>query len=137
METDKIKFRGKSKLGLSPWVTGFFLEDENQNRFISFKPDNDSFQLTPIHYDSLGVFTGLKDKNGKEIYTDDILTSKQPDGGFLPSADEKKGFVEINVSHGVVLRYPDKHYVNGLGIILLYGKHNEVIGNKFDNIDLL
>ena len=69
-------------------------------------------------------FTGLKDKNGKEIYESDIVRTY---GGTIFRYVEyrKNLFALISASSGVEIEFPDRE-----GSI-------EVIGNIYENPELI
>ena len=149
-----IKFRGKS-IDTGEWVYGdllqFFLNGEPVKtnfsilQFDYIKTSETTYETQPIGvlYDSIGQFTGLFDKNGKEIYEGDIV-SKTTKNGY---PDNRVG--EIVFRNGLFGIKNEGCY--GLPASILVSESNwvdgnasgtsiyeyEIIGNVYDNPELL
>lgn len=80
---------------------------------------------------TVGQFTGLHDKNGKEIYEGDILRSKRKTLNYIAYDDDKGRFVEVRIWDAAIDARCEisKYKIERLG--------QEVIGNIHDNPELL
>lgn len=133
-----IKFRARRKSG--EWVIGNFIHHfatyfNTEERYSIFlpKPENGNggYWVDSIDRNTIGQFTGLYDKNGKEIYEGDILRISD----FTN--------VECVFRHGAFgyIYCKDFHSFAGNTNYTFNPKNTdedfEVIGNIYDNPELL
>lgn len=124
----EIIFRGKSEV-TNEWVYGSLVKVGNESHIVGFdEVDLDGHHLSycsdrPIFtkHGTIGQFTGLHDKNGKEIYEGDIISNESYKGVVV----YKNGsfVLDLGKSCGCV-------YLFCLDSLL-------IIGNIYDNPELL
>ena len=120
-----IRFRGKTKVG-KEWVYGYVYEAQI---FIDGNPCQDvmiidDFTVIP---ETIGQFTGLTDKNGKEIYEGDVVASVNYDGTISKNI---VFYHDGNQGYGCYLPF-------GNDMDSCMGSDVKVIGNIHDNPELL
>lgn len=122
----EILFKAKTISG--NWVNGL-LANKDDKWYISNKADSPfAYEVRP---ETLCQFTGLCDKNGKRIWENDILMAHLDDS-YPEDATYKT--VEWGVAGWVTCEANsiDRQYLDEFDL-----EHFEVVGNIFDNKELL
>ena len=131
----EIKFRGK-RLANDEWCYGSLLVWANGECTILEKSDSsNAVWKREIDPNTVGQFTGLYDKNGKEIYEGDILM-------YIGQREDNKGRKytrKVSFKNGsFCMSVPEYNIYSCLNNHIVNGKLNwEVIGNIYDNKELL
>jgi uncharacterized phage protein (TIGR01671 family) len=137
-----FRFRGKTEQG--EWVEGYvFYSIPNRpyiiqphNKIISLlMPKSGGLTPNPKYIfevipESIGMSTGLKDKNGKEIFGSIPIDDKMSRGGDITK--DSRNIIRIVewFDGGFIYRENKRHWI-------LADNNCEIIGNQFDNPDLL
>ena len=126
----EIKFRGKRKDN-KEWVYGYLVLDGRERHcyivFVDWLPEDniDDVDYIEVYKHTIGQFTGLYDKNGKEIYEGDIIDTgydkwivKFGNGSFYATIPNTSFFLDLS-----------RETINYYEI--------KVIGNIYDNPELI
>lgn len=124
----EIKFRAKVKHHdpmrnpENGWVEGYYFQDLTQGkmRHYIFEPPC-SWEVIP---ETVGQFTGLLDKNGKEIYEGDVVIFDNHLQGISQVVYDYAGFDVVSNNYRTTLRP-------------MMNNHMRVVGNIYDNPELL
>lgn len=134
----EILFRGK-RIDNGEWVEGWYLPATTVTHYgcmpetigvsITYMLEDGFFEDTVVFPDTVGQYTGLTDKNGRKIFERDIVQFRTRGGSLFKPLyvrwyEETASF--IVTESNCVRSYPmDRTW------------EYEVLGNFYDNIDLL
>lgn len=151
----EILFRAK-RLDNGEWVEGNYITDEQGKKkayigyiFGVINEMIEDFDIAEVIPETICQYTGLKDKNGKRIWENDIVTCehvKYPEDNLLeaypllPDPIKYKRnyaveFINTGSNYGYRLRNKSIHFMLTGNVI--YNHKIEVLGNIFDNPELL
>ena len=136
----EIKFRGKSIMNntYGDWLhsSGIKYGDDVE---LMYCDEETSEEWNYIDKETLGQYTGLHDKNGKEIYEGDIVLYEDWEMAYEGGGNDSfinKGIVEYcedNCCYNVT----ERQTVDITDVLYKDNEDLEVIGNIYDNPELL
>ena len=135
-------FRGKSK-ATEEWVEGYLTYCPTRKQYYIMGSVH-SFPI-PVYEESIGQYTGMKDKNGRKIFEGDIVRCQKRFD--RPYSDKRKSKRHIGIVKYQVRGSHFDYAAEWIVEVEDYGKfvHGawgdfydcEVIGTVFENADLL
>lgn len=146
----EIKFRGKL-LDNGEWVYGdYHHRAGGVHCIIDMQPDFQGkveYVIIQVDAETVGQFTGLHDKNGKEIYEGDIVLNKEIGGygmeyvGVVRYYEEDCRFgIDTTATNKIskrILFSVGERSINDGYCTIKYTNEYEILGNVYDNPELL
>lgn len=129
----EIKFRGLYRLnGLDCWAYGFPFID----KIAQISNGKNVYNVIPS---TIGQFTGLKDKNGQEIFERDICKIFRPKDANSTDAGQMICISEVIFKNGSFAYYRKDVIGRNISFFLGYieSENIEIIGNIHQNQELL
>lgn len=130
-----IEFRGKSIEfdTEGEWVYGDFVQHHDGDVSISIHGEYEFLKCIAVDIDTVGQFTGLFDKNGKEIYEGDIIGCYNPEIKHLIFYNENQGRFMAALNGDI-----ENDFIGVCGLDdRRWMASKEVIGNVYDNPELV
>lgn len=129
------KFRGK-RLDNGEWVYGFYFFDGKKHWILTAHPAEKFCHADEVDPTTVGMFTGLHDKNGREIWEGDVVTYPDGDGGY-EYCDEIINSGVVTWSNDSSCFYATNNYYAEFPDTWSCVDEIEVIGSIHDNPELL
>ena len=127
---DRYLFRGKTEIS-ERWVVGDLVQWSGDDMCICEEYNSTEKKQYSVIPETVGQYTGLKDKNGNKIFEGDIVA-----GALTWLKRRKNGFVAFkDGSFGLIWYRGDIEQFNAF--TSMCNIEYEVIGNIHDNPDLL
>ena len=115
-----IKFKAvRRDCSSGGFIDGYYVHIKDENRDEHYIVDTDGIR-TEIYPDSLCLFTGFKDSNGVEVYTDDIIeyTSTRSDQKMIAWIDFNSGVIAVSdVDYTLVYDFFNSQFVKDIHVI--------------------
>ena len=132
------KFRGLSVEAFNEeeWKYGYLIEDEGYSFIINKVIEANEQYITigswcPVNPETLGQTTGLKDKNGKEIFEGDVVRQVRTQ----PTTENETITGVVTMIEGTWLIMNDCEQLASK--LWSETDENEIIGNIYENPELL
>lgn len=113
------------------WVYGYYYYDIDRNRHMIWTHEqygeglcDNTYEVIP---ETVGQYTGLKDKNGREIYEGDIVENEHKEKWLIVWDDIISGFGTALKGDKNAIYSPNKHWYEAC----------RKIGNIYENPELL
>lgn len=130
----KIEFRGK-RLDSSEWLYGDLMHDNHHGCYVYPNDCGGLYTENKVNPDTVGQYTGMKDKNDKKIFEGDIIRVHDEDGIDIGVVRYNEDFGKyICVYSEISGNWFDFEGTNGEFLALFCTK---VIGNIYDTPELL
>lgn len=130
------KFRAlKDDISSCIWVYGYLVEDEEGNPYITKYTSDIGYKHTSCLKGTDGQFTGLKDKNGLDIYKGDILDT----GKTMHRRPWQKGhnYHVVDFSNGAFIAKGWNGEIEVSPNLSSINHKSTVIGNIYETPELL
>ena len=139
----EIEFRGK-RLDNDEWVYGDLMHDNQGGCYVYPSDSLGLFVENKVEPDTVGQFTGLRDKHGRKIYEGDVVRRKDSAFGYVDTGVVKYdchlgAFVLEYGSYGRTCQSTFKRgFSDNDGKCTIEGTYSyELLGNVYDNPELL
>lgn len=132
-----IKFRGKD-IKTGEWLYGDFVHASDGMRTAILVSDRESYDECETEPTTIGQYTGLKDRTGKEVYEGDVVFWIAIGTRGIGRGEQGAIIWDKNTMSWAILR--DEPTLDGRPCIIsrpFDRKHLEVIGNIYDNPELM